>query len=302
MTSTPEIARPLSEWHEDMGDALWWFFPMTQAPYVGSPRDCGRTCEVTLLLVGEEHIHHVSIVAGHRQCRQLRDDITELSLPSPKPRQMVATLADVVAARRAAHSLGLPSAALCYALQFETALRLWDVAGQWYPMDSPVVSAVIRHNKKWAGLEWRHISPDLVLRYIPTKTEHTSGAEVVFDLRLCPMVLEELIHFPLEKRTGPVVVFERVGAPYDRSSLIKTWRSVRSVAGLPNKLWSRDLRASAVTEARAAGSTNDDASKVAGHSKPRITAAVYDRANLEAHQRFQGARIGKRTTNDPENA
>ena len=34
----------------------------------------------------------------------------------------------------------------------------------------------------------------------------------------------------------------------------------------------------------------DDASKVAGHSKPRITAAVYDRSSLEAHRRFAVAR------------
>lgn len=242
------------------------------------------------------------IIAGHRQCRQLRDDIRELSLPGPKRRQIVASLADVIAARKAAHAMGLPSAALCYALQFETALRLWDVAGQWYPMDAPFVSAVFRRGRKWAGLEWRHISPDLVLRYEPTKTERSTGVEVVLDLRACPMVLEELIHFPVESRVGPVIVYERTGAPYERSSLIDTWSAVRRKAGLSDKLWARDLRASAVTEARAAGSSTEDASKVAGHSTPRITASVYDRASLEAHRRFQGARIGKRTTNDPENA
>ncbi|KQP34279.1 hypothetical protein ASF27_01580 [Methylobacterium sp. Leaf102] len=61
MTELQEVARPLSDWHEDMGDVLWWFFPMTEAPYVGSPLDCGRTCEITLRLVGEEHTHSVSI-------------------------------------------------------------------------------------------------------------------------------------------------------------------------------------------------------------------------------------------------
>lgn len=34
--------RPLSEWHEDMGDVMWWFFPVTEAPYIGSPLDLGR--------------------------------------------------------------------------------------------------------------------------------------------------------------------------------------------------------------------------------------------------------------------
>jgi hypothetical protein len=42
-----QIARPLDEWHEDIGPVLWWFFPMTEAPYIGSPLDCGRTVEIT---------------------------------------------------------------------------------------------------------------------------------------------------------------------------------------------------------------------------------------------------------------
>lgn len=39
-------ARPLSEWHEDMGDVLWWRFPIVEPPYVGTPLDIGRTIEV----------------------------------------------------------------------------------------------------------------------------------------------------------------------------------------------------------------------------------------------------------------
>lgn len=38
---TPE-ARHIDEWHEDMGDVLWWTNPVTEAPYVGSPLDLGR--------------------------------------------------------------------------------------------------------------------------------------------------------------------------------------------------------------------------------------------------------------------
>jgi hypothetical protein len=31
--------RPLADWHEDIGDVLWWRFPISEAPYVGTPRD-----------------------------------------------------------------------------------------------------------------------------------------------------------------------------------------------------------------------------------------------------------------------
>ncbi|KQN96899.1 hypothetical protein [Paenibacillus sp. Leaf72] len=31
--------RPLDEWHDDLGDVLWWFFPIQEPPYCGSPLD-----------------------------------------------------------------------------------------------------------------------------------------------------------------------------------------------------------------------------------------------------------------------
>lgn len=32
-------ALPLRNWHEDVGSALWWRFPVTEEPYAGSPLD-----------------------------------------------------------------------------------------------------------------------------------------------------------------------------------------------------------------------------------------------------------------------
>ena len=46
MMSNPNTPRPLDEWHEDMGDMLWWKFPITEAPYVGTPLDIGQTAEI----------------------------------------------------------------------------------------------------------------------------------------------------------------------------------------------------------------------------------------------------------------
>lgn len=33
--------RPFAEWHEDHGDVLWWRFPVSEPPYVGTPLDLG---------------------------------------------------------------------------------------------------------------------------------------------------------------------------------------------------------------------------------------------------------------------
>lgn len=32
-------ARKLDDWHEGIGDVLWWRFPINEPPYCGSPLD-----------------------------------------------------------------------------------------------------------------------------------------------------------------------------------------------------------------------------------------------------------------------
>jgi integrase len=229
--------------------------------------------------------------AGHAaECRPLRTVLEkDVSFPATKPRTAVVTAEGVNAARRAAHEAGRPSRALCYALQFETVLRQWDVRGQWVPLSAPVLSDVVDGQDKWIGLRWEHIGADLVLRYRPSKTSGTTGAEIVADLTKCPMVLEEIALLE-GTRVGPMIVHEATGRPYRESAWERGWRKDRKAAGLPTTLWNRDLRASAITEARAGNASLDDASKVAGHAKPKITGEVYDREKLEAFRRFAEAR------------
>lgn len=35
----PDLARLECYWHEDIGDVLWWKFPVQEAPWVGTPND-----------------------------------------------------------------------------------------------------------------------------------------------------------------------------------------------------------------------------------------------------------------------
>lgn len=53
MTTSADITalltpRPIEEWHEDLGPQLWWAFPLSEAPYLGSPLDAGQTIEVVV--------------------------------------------------------------------------------------------------------------------------------------------------------------------------------------------------------------------------------------------------------------
>jgi hypothetical protein len=63
-----------------------------------------------------------------------------------------------------------------------------------------------------------------VLRLVPEKTAATSEARIAIDLRECPMVVEELAHVPPSRRTGPLIVDERTGLPYNHRTLRSAWR------------------------------------------------------------------------------
>lgn len=221
-------------------------------------------------------------------------------IPNPKRREYTVTANDVVALRAAAHTDGRPSSALAYALVFETTLRLWDVIGQWLPMDSPGISDVVmtphtsmKEPKKWFGLRWEDIGADMVMRYTPSKTSAKTGLGVTFPISMAPMVMEELVHWP-EPRNGPAIVCEGTGQPYSGNYFGEFWRKDRKAVGLPAHIWARDLRASGISEGRAAAVATDDVAKVAGHSSTKTTSQIYDRAALEAAERFADARTKKR--------
>ena len=56
--------RPLSEWHEDIGDVLWWSFPIQEPPYIGTPFDLGQTVEVSMHDFNGKHIGHMNAEVG----------------------------------------------------------------------------------------------------------------------------------------------------------------------------------------------------------------------------------------------
>jgi len=209
--------------------------------------------------------------------------------------------------RRVAHARGHSALALAYAIQFEATNRQYDVMGQWVPLSDPRPSAIIDGTAKWLGPTWKHVDQKLVLRYTPSKTERTTGKDVVIDFKACPMVMEELQRIPVEARVGPLIVNAKEGRPdkytehraaWRRTERRKadgslSWSGIAVDAGLPNDIWNRDLRAGGISEARRAAVSLDDVAKVAGHAHKRATDG-YDRAAMVTHQRMMEARIRRR--------
>jgi hypothetical protein len=227
-------------------------------------------------------------------CGELRAILGNISFAGPRPRTEAPTVAEIIAARKAAHELGHAPAALAYALQFEGTMRQWDVVGKWVPLADKKPSSIIDGTSKWVGPLWSQIDEHLILHYTPAKTQFTSGATVTLDLRVMPMVMIELGKVPAELRRGPLIVNPRTGLPYRNWYFGEVWRRVRKIAGIPKEVWNRDLRAAGVTEGRQAGAPTDDLAKQAGHANKRTTARVYDRDRLEAARRVAQARVAHR--------
>lgn len=240
-------------------------------------------------------------------CKDFYAILQHSRFQSPKPRSHAPSAEQVKTLRLAAHARGFPERGLAYAMQYELTLRQWDVTGAWLPLSDPRPSAFIHGAWKWLGPTWEQIDKNLIFKATHMKTQgKASGkrldASSTFDLKLCPMIREEMTFIPPEQRKGPLIVNPNTGLPYTYRQFLAGWRRDFKAAGLRETgLWNRDLRAGGITEGGKAAATVDDRRKVAGHASEHMTAEVYDRETLEAHRRVMKARVAWRSKGE-ENA
>jgi hypothetical protein len=271
----------------DARDVKRWFKAWSE--------DGVRLPKANMIIAVLKAILRHGIQCRHPGCADFKAILSEMHFRKKRARDKAPTAAQISAARAAAKAAGHPLAALSYALQFDGAMRQWDARGQWVPLSDKRPSSVIYHGKKWLGPHWSQVDAGLVLRYKPTKTAFTSGAEVDIDLRACPMVMEDIKTIPVSARKGPMVLDPKTGRPYTKHRFSEVWRAAAKAASIPPDVWNRDLRAGATTEARQAGAPIDDLRKVMGHAAAsKATAEVYDRDKLEAHRRVAKARASRR--------
>jgi integrase len=271
-------------------EVLDWFEAWAEPDKPGGKRQVAKARMAIAVLKAALTFGVMRRLSGCAEFRAVLDAMKG-KFPGVASRKIVLTAEQVAAARQAAHEIQHPRAALAYALQYEGVIRQWDVKGQWMPIGERQPSAVIYKGKKWIGPTWANVDEHLILRWTPTKTETTTAPEIVVDLRACPMVMEELEFLSQEARRGPLIVNLETGRPYTEDRFNEIWREVARAAGIPKKVWNRDLRKSGSTEARQAGAPIDDLKKLMGHTaETQVTADVYDMANLEAHRRIAAAR------------
>lgn len=203
------------------------------------------------------------------QCERLAGVLHRMKFPMGKARQDFLTAEMVVAIRAACHEKGYHSIALAQAIQFELMLRQKDVIGEWVPLAEPGLSKDTHGQQKWLrGITWSEIDRNLILRHVTSKRQK----EVEADIKLAPMVLEELrlINGDLPS-SGPVIINETNGRPYSAETFRYRWRKMATAAGVPKSIRNMDSRAGAITEASDAGAPLEHIRHAATHSDISMT-------------------------------
>lgn len=202
-------------------------------------------------------------------CERLCLVLHKMRFQAPKPRTEVLTAEMAEAVRAHAHELGWHSIALAQAIQFDLMLRQKDVIGEWVPLNEPGVSEVIYPTKgKWiTGLQWSSINDNLILKHVTSKRQ--KGIEV--DLKLAPMVMDEIAFLGERPAKGPVIICEATGLPFTTAEFRRKWRIVANAAGVPKSVRNMDSRAGAITEASESGAELEHIKHAATHSDISMT-------------------------------
>lgn len=207
-------------------------------------------------------------ILDDKECERLSGLIGLMRFPMAKPRTEQLSAEQAIAIRAKAHELGRHSIALAQAFQFECMLRQKDVIGEWVPMEEPGLSPVTHQGMKWLrGIRWEEIDSNMILRHTTSKRQK----EVEWDLRGCPMVLEELALLGERPASGPIVIYEKTGRPWSANEFRRYWRQVATAAGVPKKVRNMDSRAGAISEATDAGAELEHVRHAATHSNISMT-------------------------------
>lgn len=201
-------------------------------------------------------------------CRALKVTMHDMRFAMARPRTEILTADQASLIRAKAHERGWHSIALAQAFQFECMFRQKDVIGEWMSINEPLLSAYTYGQEKWArGIRWNEIDDNLILRHVTSK----KGKEVEKDLKLMPMVMEELAFIGERPASGPVIICEVGGHPWSPSEFRRKWRIVADEVGVPKHVRNMDSRAGAITEATEAGAPLEHVKHAATHSDISMT-------------------------------
>ena len=249
-----------------MTDFRRWYDVASRPKAVGGPARVDRAAKIIKLL-RQMIVYGKTAELPH--CGRLAEILRDMRFKNAARRREKLELHHVEAFVSKAIEMDRFSLAFATTIQFETMMRQKDVIGEWEPLGQTDRSlGIVFGSNRWAnGLTWADIPASLVVKKVTTKT----GATVVADWKLCPLLLQVLDLVPHGSRIGPVIINEKTGMPYFEDGFAREWRVVANAAGIPKSIKNMDARAGAISEADDALAPLDEIRSTAGHAQSSTT-------------------------------
>lgn len=179
-------------------------------------------------------ISSYGVEIGAPGAADLRQRLAVMTFPTPPARTKAPTYAQLDALVNKAEEMGYRSIAITTLAQYELIERRAHIIGQW-------------HGDHWKdGWVWEGVSPEWVISYYQTKRGRTLRE---YDLRVVQRLLGLMQETPKEARKGPIIICEGTGQPWTRRYYAEVFREIARAAGVPDDIYSMDMRAGGMTEA-----------------------------------------------------
>lgn len=228
------------------------------------------------------------LMLEEKECERLCLIMNKLRFPQAEQCEETITIDQVNAIREAARQhFGWYSLALAQAFQFELLLRQRDVIGQWVPESEPGESNLRVNGMKWMrGITWAEVADDMILRHRTSKRQKFMEA----DLRLCPMIQDELRYMNYRSPDGPIIINDVTGLPWSSNEFRRKWRLVANHVGVPKSVKEMHHRSGGISELFRAGVRPDAIRIMATHSDLSMTMKYNRQNHLETRSEAQTQR------------
>lgn len=192
--------------------------------------------------------------------------------------------------RQTARAMGHQSMATAAALCFEGCQRVSQVFGFWGDDEKDG-----KGKSTTAGMQWSIYKPDISIALTQRKTGNPVWLELTIDVdgedvALYPDLEHELQlslktaeRDRLGRPTGPIILMESTGKPYDPGYMAKIHRKICDKAGLPKTMTFTGFRHGGITEIGDAG--EEDVRPISGH-KTLAQTRTYNKATAEKGRRI----------------
>lgn len=187
-----------------------------------------------------------NITLGTIGAVELRAILKAMRFEGSNARSIAPTYEQVDAVVSKAQEMGYRSIAITTLAQFELIERRTHIIGKWRDNAWGYGWAWDDHMQIAGRTEWVGVTPDWRIRYYQTK----KGANLrEFDLKVVQRLLGLMQLTPKDQRHGPIIICEDTGLPWIKRRYQEKFREIARAAGVPDEVYSMDMRAGGTTEA-----------------------------------------------------